>query len=160
MLMGGEGDGYFNPLPPQGGRRYYIYKYLEHREISIHSLPKEGDDVTGKLTVALAISIHSLPKEGDSVQADIRYYGSQFQSTPSPRRETYTMVIFSRFDEFQSTPSPRRETMTVDVSILILTISIHSLPKEGDSQKPLHHHRHERFQSTPSPRRETDIFCG
>ena len=108
---------YFNPLPPQGGR--------------------------------------PLANKRDLI-AEV------FQSTPSPRRETIDKVPKKlREDVFQSTPSPRRETPDLRhhhcnpcnfnplppqggrlmtsrrmPTPLPLKISIHSLPKEGDS-KPI-----------------------
>ena len=41
-----------------------------------------------KYSQTLAISIHSLPKEGDHTIIKLTLLGSEFQSTPSPRRET------------------------------------------------------------------------
>ena len=79
------------------------------------------------------ISIHSLPKEGDATAKLQQLRQSQFQSTPSPRRET----------EFGEEDEDEEE------------ISIHSLPKEGDGKKPLQTKGGVKFQSTPSPRRET-----
>ena len=83
-----------------------------------------------------------------------------FQSTPSPRRETLCTVSLrsarSHFNPlppqggrrrtvshnmpqdtpFQSTPSPRRETALSNLMQTGMSISIHSLPKEGDRQEP------------------------
>ena len=103
--------------------------------ISIHSLPKEGDDGFDRYLDRINISIHSLPKEGDNRYQKSNGYMGGFQSTPSPRRET--TVIFSR------SIRPR--------------ISIHSLPKEGDVIILILLSVEQRFQSTPSPRRETSI---
>ena len=104
------------------------------KNISIHSLPKEGDSplVTAE-KFGKSISIHSLPKEGDNA---IVYNNGQlliFQSTPSPRRET-------------GSPSCPRN----------IYINFNPLPPQGgrpnDTCYPAHIRR---FQSTPSPRRET-----
>ena len=102
-----------------------------------------------------------------------------FQSTPSPRRETTSPPGCTGTDLFQSTPSPRRETKSYSDQLADLTISIHSLPKEGDSKQfvftnftvisihslPKEGDRQrgrtvtwrQAFQSTPSPRRETEL---
>ena len=57
---------YFNPLPPQGGRRFTYSNSHWYGNISIHSLRKEGDGVGGWVGGYLKnISIHSLRKEGD-----------------------------------------------------------------------------------------------
>ena len=56
----------FNPLPPQGGRLEIDEIAKNKIAISIHSLPKEGDDIENvRNFIAKFISIHSLPKEGD-----------------------------------------------------------------------------------------------
>ena len=55
-----------------------------------------------------------------------------FQSTPSPRRETEILKSMFHVVLFQSTPSPRRETRSKKEPAPAATISIHSLPKEGD----------------------------
>ena len=82
---------YFNPLPPQGGRRGMLYYDYSQTRISIHSLPKEGDLFQNQTAHAvphfnplppqggrrsiisldlnvIGISIHSLPKEGDCLR--------------------------------------------------------------------------------------------
>ena len=59
---------HFNPLPPQGGRPRLMRYCCSELKISIHSLPKEGDQTL--LSPPLRLP--------------------QFQSTPSPRRETKT----------------------------------------------------------------------
>ena len=106
---------HFNPLPPCGGRQILtIYRQLNtlfqstpsvwretffyfflnrHREISIHSLRVEGDNVdeSGQI-IEKAISIHSLRVEGDIKQRSVLITTSLFQSTPSVWRETYDYV--------------------------------------------------------------------
>ena len=58
--------GYFNPLPPHGGRRYQDIMYDRNRNISIHSLRMEGDSTKRKQQeLDRKISIHSLRMEGD-----------------------------------------------------------------------------------------------
>ena len=56
------------------------------------------------------ISIHSLPKEGDDERSELIGQRAAFQSTPSPRRETFVLIARPFRTLFQSTPSPRRET--------------------------------------------------
>ena len=106
---------------------------------------------------------------------------SRFQSTPSPRRETYPRPRRTSTNPFQSTPSPRRETQRIRLRRRTHSISIHSLPKEGDLKgigaaavaadfNPLPPQGgrqglcdtaapNSKFQSTPSPRRETSAVC-
>ena len=80
--------GYFNPLPPHGGRRYQDIMYDRNRNISIHSLRMEGDPVSSGKTIRQSISIHSLRMEGDEMSTVSEYVGEVFQSTPSAWRET------------------------------------------------------------------------
>ena len=57
---------YFNPLPPDGGRRLDGSRFNSSRVISIHSLRTEGDDSIFVLDdLPAVISIHSLRTEGD-----------------------------------------------------------------------------------------------
>ena len=103
-----------------------------------------------------------------------------FQSTPSPKRETKSAGVLQGCPKFQSTPSPKRETSSVRLFFRLPSISIHSLPKEGDKESvgkiaesfdfnPLPPQRGRLiqpaifafvtvFQSTPSPKRETMKF--
>ena len=80
--------GYFNPLPPHGGRLEIIRELADGADISIHSLRMEGD--------RLFMVLYSL--------RDI------FQSTPSAWRETQPSTKHSLKKSFQSTPSAWRET--------------------------------------------------
>ena len=101
----------FNPLPPQGGR-LSVLSILTAR-IKFQSTPSprretKRDDDLFKLAV---ISIHSLPKEGDDRFYLLEHKYKQFQSTPSPRRETFYYHYSPPPCIFQSTPSPRRETL-------------------------------------------------
>ncbi len=129
-----EGGRNFNPLPPQGGRR--CSSAVAVGRSSFQSTPSPRRETW----------LDERKKEGYVL----------FQSTPSPRRETAVRRRFSLEAEFQSTPSPRRETpkclfiaaLTAYFNPLppqggrhwertyfvqTLDISIHSLPKEGDS---------------------------
>ena len=66
ILLRQLAGGYFNPLPPHGGRQTRKVFQLNLFDISIHSLRMEGD---GFLVCAIFyrhfISIHSLRMEGD-----------------------------------------------------------------------------------------------
>ena len=78
----------FNPLPPCGGRRSARYPQGAELEISIHSLLAEGDEMEEPTPCAMCISIHSLLAEGDDGRQVLDIAASEFQSTPSLRRET------------------------------------------------------------------------
>ena len=124
-------------------------------DISIHSLHTEGDFFEIIDRGALDISIHSLHTEGDIMLISIipqlsnfnplpphggrlmglgkTFTGSEFQSTPSTRRETKRIRERISGLSFQSTPSTRRETPDRSKQIQALEISIHSLHTEGDA---------------------------
>ena len=79
--------------------------------ISIHTLCEEGDVKNSKKeTVAVVISIHTLCEEGDRLPSTTILSPLSFQSTPSVKRATIT-VIYNK-----------------DNSV----ISIHTLCEEGD----------------------------
>ena len=89
-LRGQPWHDHFNPLPPHGGRLYWITFPQLMQTISIHSLRMEGDYLGGDFATCLrVISIHSLRMEGD-VQSIwfTSFFSPQFQSTPSAWRET------------------------------------------------------------------------
>ena len=101
---------YFNPLPPCGGRRFFVQALCNPAKISIHSLRVEGDLGHYLLGHLGTISIHSLRVEGDV-------------------EDTH---IFRRSCLFQSTPSVWRETKKAQPDKDVQRISIHSLRVEGD----------------------------
>ena len=103
-----------------------------------------------------------------------------FQSTPSPRRETYLPRIFiRRSSHFNPLPPQGGRRDDLVKAFCGKIISIHSLPKEGDLAIPrdgstgsnfnplppqggrlelsIELCRPLQFQSTPSPRRETYV---
>ena len=100
--------------------------------ISIHSLPKEGDYFTPPLSSELYISIHSLPKEGDLDILSILSKLFNFNPLPPQGGRPILQNTYKGVNRFQSTPSPRRETVGITPDISVVSISIHSLPKEGD----------------------------
>ena len=148
--------GYFNPLPPHGGRLKGEYSFFAFPEISIHSLRMEGDTFVTLLSIfqksfqstpsawretstykhtaeQSGISIHSLRMEGDRKAADPRLPGCAI-SIHSLRMEgdMATSYVPSGTSLFQSTPSAWRETEIVPTLRLSKYISIHSLRMEGD----------------------------
>ena len=82
---------YFYPRPPRGGRQPLPDHWHTYRTISIHALREEGDVVPG---VIVAVR-------------------SQFLSTPSARRATFSCRL---------------------LNYAVLLISIHALREEGDMQ--------------------------
>ena len=147
--------------------------------ISIHALPKEGDRGIGECyTTKKGISIHSLPKEGDVIQTYIFAVYTIFQSTPSPRRETWECEYIEYRNGISIHSLPKEGDQSYNNSTFRYSISIHSLPKEGDlligfiipltayfNPLPPQGGRLKAtnindisiiFQSTPSPRRETE----
>ena len=125
--------GYFNPLPPHGGRHFCYPSFYFPEVISIHSLRMEGDRKAADPRLpGCAISIHSLRMEGDMATSYVPSGTSLFQSTPSAWRET-EIVLTLRLSKYISIHSLRMEG---DVSFLLrfqsMCISIHSLRMEGD----------------------------
>ena len=149
--------GYFNPLPPHGGRRSLFPHWKRNCSISIHSLRMEGDD--GRIYD--------------------RMHRGGFQSTPSAWRETRVLGTADVIDDYfnplpphggrhsrrsQSCGQPanfnplpphggRRQSFFHLLSTII--ISIHSLRMEGDSIFLTPFVFPISFQSTPSAWRET-----
>ena len=81
------------------------------------------------------ISIHSLPKEGDINVTVKRVYQRNFNPLPPQGGRQLDRGYYIDMAKFQSTPSPRRETLNFGFGYIHIFISIHSLPKEGDSQR-------------------------
>ena len=148
--------GYFNPLPPHGGRhgRRSLSDLRYH--ISIHSLHTEGDRMFLKPYHRLChfnplpphggrqapdgadrrlhrISIHSLHTEGDAFVHGtvIAVSGISIHSLHTEGDEVDGDSMEPDY-LFQSTPSTRRETKAEKRLTLPKGISIHSLHTEGD----------------------------
>ena len=84
---------HFNPLPPHGGRRSMILQRRKQHDISIHSLHTEGDLLCSWHCIDRTnISIHSLHTEGDVSGYSLAVVAYSFQSTPSTRRETLSLI--------------------------------------------------------------------
>ena len=103
--------------------------------ISIHSLPKEGDFFKVE-TKAAKTHFNPLPPQGGRRKFWKVFGGSEQYFNPLPPQggRLFTSAAVKAAEKFQSTPSPRRETFD-GISIAIPhSISIHSLPKEGDDK--------------------------
>ena len=127
----------FNPRPPRGGRHGELSPCKPVRVISIHALREEGDD--------------------DQKQAANKR--PQFQSTPSARRATLTVLpVSTREKRFQSTPSARRAT-NWRPKVSIWRWDFNPRPPRGGRLRGVLVHGADNvgFQSTPSARRATDI---
>ena len=123
--------------------------------ISIHSLRMEGDSRSVRNAQCDCISIHSLRMEGDCEETGISFNTYHFNPLPphGGRRRTGTEIM--PYMAFQSTPSAWRETVygaameqmvvhfnplpphggrpfAIEIHILPICISIHSLRMEGD----------------------------
>ena len=100
----------FNPLPPQGGRPAII-------------------------TVTCAfLHFNPLPPQGGRLRMPCqRPCAIRFQSTPSPRRETWSSAFRRRVTTYFNPLPPQGGRLMVNGRV----------------------RRHRAFQSTPSPRRET-----
>ena len=123
----------FNPLPPQGGRQ--AQRRASGHGRHFNPLPPQGGrpDVSQSRLTLKAISIHSLPKEGDAFMTNSPNSLNYFNPLPPQGgRPCIWHDMRCDRDEFQSTPSPRRETRLMRYCCSELKISIHSLPKEGD----------------------------
>ena len=193
---------HFYPRPPRGGRlgiewykeggilflstpsarRATAHPALSRheRQISIHALREEGDDVVGGYNVSTgAISIHALREEGDPhhvvyVQLLTGYF---YPRPPRGGRRPTPRALPGKV-EFLSTPSARRATrhqrgIQADFGISIHAlreegdlaeyafakhlpeISIHALREEGDLGMRVVFRGRAKFLSTPSARRAT-----
>ena len=147
---------YFNPLPPQGGR--HPSSRGTFFPCHFNPLPPQGGRLQ-RLTLiqGLFLYFNPLPPQGGrQKQRNFHYIDIIFQSTPSPRRETDVSAHADQ-SERHFNPLPPQGGRHNDMRQLadLLDISIHSLPKEGDSLKPYAPSSSDLFQSTPSPRRET-----
>ena len=124
--------------------------------ISIHSLLAEGDALERRSLLGCNY-FNPLPPCGGrrSSRMDFGSALSQFQSTPSLRRETPDVSRDIPHDKFQSTPSLRRETFQA-LRLLRPTPYFNPLPPCGGRRLPgARSLPHPEFQSTPSLRRET-----
>ena len=148
--------GYFNPLPPHGGRPRYTVTYCQYGDISIHSLRMEGDCCICPQNAGM-VYFNPLPPHGGRLSKDKNSPAyDPFQSTPSAWRETPAPVQVSPW-AFYFNPLPPHGGRLHNSNVLFRArnISIHSLRMEGDMKlSPNLIYLYE-FQSTPSAWRET-----
>ncbi len=122
---------HFNPLPPQGGRRLSRKSLFDF--IIFQSTPSPRRETVVSVWARSIYRFQSTPSPRRETRLYVSCFRSViFQSTPSPRRETARRNCRFGICGFQSTPSPRRETISGILGNVDLSISIHSLPKEGD----------------------------
>ncbi len=160
--------GYFNPLPPHGGRPRYTVTYCQYGDISIHSLRMEGDCCICPQNAGM-VYFNPLPPHGGRLSKDKNSPAyDPFQSTPSAWRETPAPVQVSPWAFyfnplpphggrllFQSTPSAWRETSQFQCSFSCQK-HFNPLPPHGGRQLlTLSRDDAFLFQSTPSAWRET-----
>ena len=123
---------HFNPLPPRGGRRCDCRR--DCRRPYFNPLP---------------------PRGGRRPPFCPDYPAGGFQSTPSSRRETYSVEQYSERFAFQSTPSSRRETRG-EAAAAEDGADFNPLPPRGGRRVWRGVAVWDKiFQSTPSSRRET-----
>ena len=125
---------YFNPRPPQGGRREVFGKIFAVSSISIHALRREGDAaLKPRLTVSESISIHALRREGD-------------RNISESCSAAYCISIHALRREGDRNIS--------ESCSAAYCISIHALRREGDAGG-INFAKRVSFQSTPSAGRAT-----
>ena len=124
----------FNPLPPHGGRRHFLFHLLQHLEHFNPLPPHGGRRIFPEVYIMESSYFNPLPPHGgrhNPLKQAIFF--QTFQSTPSAWRETigslsHIYIVLS----FQSTPSAWRETRVGILPVTARKISIHSLRMEGD----------------------------
>ena len=122
----------FNPLPPHGGRRIRAVPLFFHGNISIHSLHTEGDSMHFVRFRNIA-HFNPLPPHGGRLCFTPSSPAvSHFNPLPPHGGRPPTDALERLFTEFQSTPSTRRETERHCSAEAACHISIHSLHTEGD----------------------------
>ena len=149
--------GYFNPLPPHGGRRLNRRLSLFSRR-NFNPLPPHGGrpELIIAKTLGYVISIHSLRMEGDSKRFPVKCSPSVFQSTPSAWRETVVKSSWlSRISYFNPLPphGGRRQPVLHGIG---RSRYFNPLPPHGGRRmQTVPPWMLSGFQSTPSAWRET-----
>ena len=115
--------------------------------------PKRETVIVNTFIRIINISIHSLPKEGDHPQDSTKSLVHTFQSTPSPKRETLCLIA-TAWDVavFQSTPSPKRETVRNIAKKKIITDFNPLPPQRGRQAKMLFLMNKDDFNPLPPQR--------
>ena len=173
---------YFNPLPPDGGRRKLILISGDYAEISIHSLRTEGD-IVFVIWFFFCINFNPLPPDGGRLYTLLKGFltGGNFNPLPPDGGRPPIVPVKSigkkisihslrtegdpnfhrpeiKLLPFQSTPSGRRETIQVQ-SNLRQHQNFNPLPPDGGRPfSLLPEYPYNVFQSTPSGRRETVLI--
>ena len=150
---------YFNPLPPDGGRPFLLVRLISYVRISIHSLRTEGDVYSDLLSYISCTNFNPLPPDGGRLSRImiLIFIQRDFNPLPPDGGRQSAMINAGKYNKFQSTPSGRRETCHLIMIDYLRHISIHSLRTEGDLTSIILIFKPMKFQSTPSGRRET---CG
>ena len=145
----------FYPRPPRGGRRHPACQRQQSAPISIHALREEGDESWQAPRASDFISIHALREEGDTLRLAGSPVYSDFYPRPPRGGRPFWYKNFDDMAKFLSTPSARRATQKPREKTAFITISIHALREEGDSQTWANKPFSKKFLSTPSARRAT-----
>ena len=123
-----------------------------------HPLWRGRHEIYKEISGSFAISIHTLCEEGDMFLLVAFVFHFLFQSTPSVKRATTTVVLIKTQYPFQSTPSVKRATCIKSCQTWKKEkISIHTLCEEGDFRIFNNFPFKLWFQSTPSVKRATTV---
>ena len=125
------------------------------RTISIHALREEGDVDRADVPEGVVISIHALREEGDRTIFSHGVHGLEFLSTPSARRATSPLVVYTKLSPFLSTPSARRATEGPDVTLSADKFLSTPSARRATSARATCKTGRFLFLSTPSARRAT-----
>ena len=148
----------FYPRPPRGGRHKQLGAAATAAKFLSTPSARRATRSFPPWPASRQISIHALREEGDQVVGDRHVLDVLFLSTPSARRATHTRREKSRAAQFLSTPSARRATMLLSSSSVSVSnfyprpprggrhweiaeyfnleeISIHALREEGDRRR-------------------------
>ena len=154
-----EGQTYFYPRPPRGGRRNSSTVFPTWLQFLSTPSARRATQKGQAKRLAGQISIHALREEGDVMVCAVTLVLYRFLSTPSARRAT--LSPFFSGGNFQISIHALREEgdpMPVTFGVLLM-ISIHALREEGDVFDTRTSFHHPIFLSTPSARRATAVVC-
>ena len=128
----------FNPRPPRGGRRDELHGDNSPEQFQSTPSARRATPVCGKHQQQRQISIHALREEGDDLLKAHMLNTGIFQSTPSARRATRNWCNECNTHQHFNPRPPRggRPVETVENAHSAYKISIHALREEGD-QKPM-----------------------
>ena len=144
------------PRPPRGGRLYDYGNNTAQIVISIHALREEGDiNIESQREKERKISIHALREEGDTTPATSTPMARYFYPRPprGGRPAVYNAMLTA--SQFLSTPSARRATFTSAPRAAGTTNFYPRPPRGGRQVLPGDTAKVQLFLSTPSARRAT-----